>query len=140
MIDSTNSPLTHEQADTLNRLLETLEPQQFDWLAGFIAGWQASLHAGQTTAAERTDAPQPPSLTVLYGSQTGNAEALAETLGQRANACGIAAKVVDMADYKPRQLKNEAFVAMITSTHGEGAPRTMPLTFTNFCTAARRLR
>ncbi|WP_278370654.1 assimilatory sulfite reductase (NADPH) flavoprotein subunit [Vreelandella titanicae] len=122
MIDSTNSPLTHEQADTLNSLLETLEPQQFDWLAGFIAGWQASLSAERATAAKRTDTPQPPSLTVLYGSQTGNAEALAEALGQRANACGITANVIDMADYKPRQLKHETFVAMLTSTHGEGDP------------------
>lgn len=121
-IDPNNSPLTTEQADTLNRLLETLEPRQFDWLAGFIAGWQASLHGGLASAAESTGTDQPPSLTVLYGSQTGNAEALAEALGHRANARGITAKVVDMADYKPRQLKNEAFVAVLTSTHGEGEP------------------
>lgn len=121
-IDPNNSPLTTEQADTLNRLLETLEPRQFDWLAGFIAGWQASLHGGLATEPESTSTSRLPSLTVLYGSQTGNAEALAESLGHRASARGITAKVVDMADYKPRQLKNEAYVALLTSTHGEGEP------------------
>ncbi|TFH87680.1 assimilatory sulfite reductase (NADPH) flavoprotein subunit [Billgrantia azerbaijanica] len=124
MIDPNNSPLAAEQASSLNRLLESLEPHQFDWLAGFIAGWQTSQRGKPATEAQRTDTASDGrlSLTVLYGSQTGNAEALAETLGQRANACGIAAKVVDMADYKPRQLKNETFVAVITSTHGEGDP------------------
>lgn len=121
-IDPNNSPLTTEQADTLNRLLETLEPRQLDWLAGFIAGWQASQHGGLATAPESTSTARLPSLTVLYGSQTGNAEALAESLGHRANAHGITAKVIDMADYKPRQLKNEAYVALLTSTHGEGEP------------------
>ncbi|NWN81807.1 MAG: assimilatory sulfite reductase (NADPH) flavoprotein subunit [Halomonas sp.] len=126
MIDPSNSPLTTEQASGLNRLLDSFEPHQFDWLAGFIAGWQASRRDGPADAALPATPPagaeQRPSLTVLYGSQTGNAEHLAETLGERASAHGIDARVVDMVEYKPRQLKNEAFVVVITSTHGEGEP------------------
>ncbi|WP_017429227.1 assimilatory sulfite reductase (NADPH) flavoprotein subunit [Vreelandella jeotgali] len=125
-IDPSNSPLSAEQASGFNRLMETLAPNQLDWLAGFIAGHQAA-NAGTTgsaTAAQGAgDAGQEgPSLTVLYGSQTGNSEGLAEMLGDQANALGINARAVDMADFKPRQLKSESFVAVITSTHGEGEP------------------
>ena len=58
--------------------------------------------------------------TILYGSQTGNAKGVANAFGERAKAQGINAKVVSMADYKPRQLKAETHLAVIVSTHGEG--------------------
>ncbi|MEQ5801478.1 flavodoxin domain-containing protein [Halomonas sp. H10-9-1] len=123
MIDPSNSPLTTEQASGLNHLLDSLEPHQFDWLAGFIAGWQASRRTGPASNSRSAAASeQRPSLTVLYGSQTGNAEHLAEALGEQASAHGIDVRVIDMAEYKPRQLKHEGFVAVITSTHGEGEP------------------
>ncbi|MDN6297221.1 MAG: assimilatory sulfite reductase (NADPH) flavoprotein subunit [Halomonas sp.] len=125
-IDPSNSPLSADQANGLNRLLETLAPHQFDWLAGFIAGHQAAQPGSPAAAAasqSTADAGQErPSLTVLYGSQTGNCEGLAEALGEQANAHGIDARVLDMADYKPRQLKSESYVVVVTSTHGEGEP------------------
>lgn len=124
LIDSNETPLDETQAEALNRLLTTLSPSQVDWLAGFIAGWQASQRGKpvpQTQVAANSSG-QHPSLTVLYGSQTGNAEGLAEALGQQASARGFDVKVADMADYKPRQLKNETYLAVITSTHGEGDP------------------
>lgn len=124
-IDPSNSPLSADQASGLNRLMETLAPHQFDWLAGFIAGHQAAQAGAPSSAAATQSAgesPEGPSLTVLYGSQTGNGEGLAEALGEQANALGINARVLDMAEFKPRQLKSESFVAVITSTHGEGDP------------------
>jgi len=123
-ISSNETPLDETQAEALNRLLTTLTPAQADWLAGFIAGWRASQRDPNDIEPGRTDHDSGSglSLTVLYGSQTGNAEGLAEALGQQASARGFSARVIDMADYKPRQLKNEAYVAVITSTHGEGDP------------------
>ncbi|WP_292753515.1 assimilatory sulfite reductase (NADPH) flavoprotein subunit, partial [Methylophaga sp. UBA4204] len=35
---------------------------------------------------------------------------------------GIEVKLWDMAEYKPRELKNEQYLAVLTSTHGEGEP------------------
>ncbi|NIV38679.1 MAG: sulfite reductase [NADPH] flavoprotein alpha-component, partial [Anaerolineae bacterium] len=107
-------PLTDEQARQLNELLGNLEGHQIDWLSGYLAGWRAAQTGqpsagGQVAAAAGAEAP---SLTVLYGSQTGNAEGVAEMLGEQASARGIKATVVDMADYKARQLKSESFVAV----------------------------
>ena len=62
------------------------------------------------------------SLTILFGSQTGNARHIAEALAKQAQGKGITAKVVDMAEYKTSQLKNEQYLVIVTSTYGEGEP------------------
>lgn len=61
-------------------------------------------------------------LTVLYGSQTGNGEALAKALVGQAKARGFAAEAVSLADYKPSRLKRESLLSFVISTHGEGDP------------------
>ena len=133
-LSSSNSPLTDEQARQLNELLGNLEGHQIDWLSGYLAGWRAA-QTGQPSAggaAAASGGAEAPSLTVLYGSQTGNAEGVAEMLGEQASARGIKATVVDMADYKARQLKSESFVAVLASTHGEGDPPDGALDFHEF--------
>ncbi|MDL0433282.1 assimilatory sulfite reductase (NADPH) flavoprotein subunit [Marinobacter sp. TBZ242] len=135
-LTSQNSPLTDEQARQLNELLKGLEDHQVDWLSGYLAGWRAAQTGQPAAGAAAAPAPgasaEAPSLTILYGSQTGNAEGVAEMLGEQASARGINVKIVDMADYKPRQLKSETFVAVLASTHGEGDPPDNALDFHEF--------
>ena len=59
---------------------------------------------------------------MLYGSQTGNGEALAKALVGQAKARGFAAEAVSLADYKPSRLKRESLLSFVISTHGEGDP------------------
>ncbi|MEX2516269.1 MAG: assimilatory sulfite reductase (NADPH) flavoprotein subunit [Gammaproteobacteria bacterium] len=114
-----NSPLTAEQTELLERLAADLSPEQARWAAGYLAGVHGALAASdRPQAATATAAP----VTILYGSETGNAEGLAELACQRAEARGLSARVIDMADYKPRELRNERLILIITATHGEGDP------------------
>ncbi|MDX1587813.1 MAG: assimilatory sulfite reductase (NADPH) flavoprotein subunit [Oleiphilaceae bacterium] len=130
-VSSDQTPLTQEQARQLEELLQGLDERQRDWLAGYLHGLQsAGRSPGSADAGAQTR--QGPVLTVLYGSQTGNAESLAEQLGEQAKARGLPVTVQDMADYKPRQLKKEAFVALLASTHGEGDPPDNALDFHEF--------
>lgn len=119
-----NAPLTDEQLAQLNNLLQGLESWQVEWLSGYLSGFRAALEAMQGQAVSVPDAqqPSPVALTILYGSQTGNTEDVANLLAEKALANGIEAKVVDMAEYKPKQLKNEEYLAILSSTHGEGDP------------------
>ena len=87
-----NSPFTQEQADLLNNLLPTLTETQKIWLTGYLASSQvASSAVSQSAVALETkehpvtQQPVQPSgqmiskdVTILYGSQTGNAQGIAE--------------------------------------------------------------
>jgi sulfite reductase (NADPH) flavoprotein alpha-component len=117
-----NAPLTDEQLQQLNNLLQGLEGWQVDWLSGYLSGYRAAQGGTAVTEAAPSLAGQSIKLTVLYGSQTGNTEAVAGKLAEKAKASGIEVKLWDMAEYKPRELKNEQYLAVLTSTHGEGEP------------------
>lgn len=117
-----NAPLSDQQLQQLNALLSELDGSQIDWLSGYLSGWRAAQGGAVAAPAAAGPTDAAVKLTILYGSQTGNAEGVAELLAEKAKSEGLEASVVDMADYKPRQLKNETHLAVITSTHGEGDP------------------
>ncbi|MGO1502229.1 MAG: assimilatory sulfite reductase (NADPH) flavoprotein subunit [Marinobacter sp.] len=133
--DLNSSPLSGDQQARLADLLTDINEGQLFWLAGFLAGKCSGSSAGaasHTAAAASAPASAAPELTVLFGSQTGNAEELAQQLVARAADKGVSAKVVDMADYKPKQLKKEQYLAVLTSTQGEGDPPDNALDFHEF--------
>ena len=70
------------------------------WPEGYISG----LRAGQAARKRARPAASKPELTVLYGSESGNAEALADQTAKAATL-GFKAKVVNMADTTPAKLK-----------------------------------
>ena len=126
-LSATNSPLTDEQAQQLNALVASLDADQTGWISGYLAGIQAMANGAGASAAQDVapaTAPiaEPATLTILYGSESGNAEGLAHDAGEQATAQGLAVRVMDMADYKQRELKDEQLVLIITATHGEGDP------------------
>lgn len=139
-------PLTGEQTDQLKLLGTSLSSEQALWLSGYFAALGAS-------ARVRTE-PAPPSsvadttglgehsrrLTVLYGSETGNSGTLARKLSESARDEGLASRVVDMAQYKVSQIKEEQDVLIITSTHGEGDPPQSAADFFDFVEGRRAPR
>lgn len=125
-----SSPLSAEQQQRLGQLLAELGSDQIYWLAGYLAGYCFSNSPSAT--APQASAVGGRELTILFGSQTGNAEGVAEQLAVRAAEKGVAAKVVDLADYKPKQLKQAQFLALVTSTQGEGDPPDNALDFHEF--------
>ncbi|MEO0566909.1 MAG: assimilatory sulfite reductase (NADPH) flavoprotein subunit [Pseudomonadota bacterium] len=115
------NPLTPEQSQQMQTLLSSLNPVQQAWISGYLAASANAAAAGATVPAA-APAAETATLTVLYGSQTGNAKHVAQEVVENAKARGLNAKLVNMADYKPNQLKNEKYVAIVVSTYGEGEP------------------
>ncbi len=62
---------------------------QRSWLAGFLAGMQTRLFSGGPASAVGTTGSTP-ALHILYGSQTGNAESVAEDAAAAARTHGFA--------------------------------------------------
>lgn len=113
------APLAPDQVQWLNNFLPALQPDQLTWLEGFISGLRAGKGGAAAVAAAPAAAPQ---LTVLFGTESGNSEALADQTVKVANQNGFKAKAVSMGDIKPAKLKDVENLLVIVSTWGEGDP------------------
>ena len=71
-------------------------------------------------------------VTVLYGSQTGNAQKLAEKTGKTLEGKGFQVTVSSMSDFKPNNLKKLQNLLIIVSTYGEGDAPDNALSFHEF--------
>jgi len=95
--------------------------EQRAYLNGFFAGlFSRSTPDPSTFNAEPSTSLQP--LTILFGSQTGNAEALAKRVAKEAGRRAFAPIVYDVAQYPFANLKTEKNLLLITSTYGDGDP------------------
>jgi sulfite reductase (NADPH) flavoprotein alpha-component len=116
-------PLDQEQTRRLQTAVSELSPSQLQWISGYAAGLAAASAAiSPLDSYSATDAESAKQLTVLFGSQTGNGEGIADALMQAARHRGFAARSVSLADFKPANLKRESLVTLVISTHGEGDP------------------
>lgn len=133
-----NSPFNQEQAELLNRLLPTLTASQKAWLSGYLAAVQTADAAAalETFPAEAPAAspaqPVSKEVTILFGSQTGNAQGLAENAAKTLTERGFQVTVSAMSDFKPNQLKKLKNLLIVVSTHGEGDPPDNALSFHEF--------
>lgn len=114
------SPLSDTQCQQVDALVRELNDQQLDWVQGYLAGYRAALRSGVEVPSGSQ--PRRAKLTLLYGSQTGNAETLAQRLTEQARAKGLEVECQDMDEFPSRELKKIEQLAIITSTHGEGDP------------------
>ena len=94
---------------------------ELQWVSGYVAGLLAQDETAQPVIAQATAYPSN-TMTILYGSQTGNGHAIAEELRQSVVSRGFAANLLSLADYKPATIKRETLISLIVSTHGEGDP------------------
>jgi sulfite reductase (NADPH) flavoprotein alpha-component len=113
------APFPAEQITALNRIMSATSAEQRTWLSGFLAGYQAA--SAPQTAAAAPPARRAP-LTILFGTESGNAEALADVARRAAGKLGFAARVLDMADATPAQIAGAQNLLVIASTWGEGDP------------------
>ncbi|MHA4769233.1 assimilatory sulfite reductase (NADPH) flavoprotein subunit [Staphylococcus capitis] len=139
----TNSPFTEGQAAQINELLQTLTPEQQTWLSGYLMANQSSnatsegasdniASSSTSSVSQETEAmlhrkepevtPEQRSITILYGSETGNAKGLAEIFEERLSNIGNDVTLKSMDDFKPKNLKKVEDLFIVTATHGEGDP------------------
>jgi len=123
-MNTNTSPLSDDQIELFTRLTASLNKEQLAWVSGYLAGFSAkdisldSLEIQEPVAETNTQ----DTLTVLYGSRTGNGEGLAKKALKMATDQGFKVLLKSMADYKVRDLQSEKNLLVIVSTHGEGVP------------------
>lgn len=119
-MSSSNSPLPPEKLLQAQNLAAGLSAEQATWLAGFYSGigFAAGGAVAPAAAGPATKSP----LTVLYGSESGNAEKLSGVIQKTADKAGFKSKVVNMGDAKAADLKKSENLLVVVSTWGEGDP------------------
>jgi sulfite reductase (NADPH) flavoprotein alpha-component len=125
-----NAPFAPEDIDVLNSVVARTTPQQRSWLAGFFAGFEAAQGGQQQPQPAPAAKPRVP-LTVLYASESGNAEALAMRTKKLAQKHGLDARVFDMADADLGVLAKAKNLMIFASTWGEGDPPSRAADFYN---------
>ena len=96
-------------------------PEHRLWLNGMLAGmFSRVLPLGLMTDLEVTTDKSKPSITLLWASQTGNAEALAEGFATQLRERGWQVKLQSMNDYAVSQLAQDQRALFVTSTFGDG--------------------
>ena len=104
-------------SETARRLIDSalagLDSTQRAWLSGFLAAPAAVAPANPVSTVKAL---------ILYGTESGNSEKLADRAAKEAKKKGIASTVKNMADLSPADLKKHANLLVLVSTWGDGEP------------------
>ena len=119
-----HAPFTPNQRQTLDSLLAGFDPVQRGWLSGFLAA--AGSPAVNTPVPVAASAGK---LTVLYGTESGNSEVLAERTVKAAKKRGFQAVMKNMSEMTTAELAKVANLLVIVSTWGDGEPPESSITF-----------
>ncbi|MEO0677517.1 MAG: sulfite reductase flavoprotein subunit alpha, partial [Pseudomonadota bacterium] len=91
------------------------------WLGGFLAGLHSrTVMGGAQAVAPGAQQVQEKPLDILFGTQTGNAEALAEEAAALSKTRGFQPRVNELDAVEIDQLATMENVIIVVSTYGEG--------------------
>lgn len=110
--------LDTNQLASFKQSINDLSPLQLAWASGYLAAKaEGSSTAVLPAAAQGATAS---TLTILYGSQTGNAKGVAKNLAAQAKAEGLNVELKNISEIKPKAIKNISHLLIVASTNGEG--------------------
>src|SRR5437764_2947162 len=112
------APFAEDGIDSLTRVVGPASATRRAWVAGFLAGFDAAQAAPQPAALPQSAEP----LTILYATESGNAERLASDMAKSARKLGFKPALLDMADLELTKLAKARRLVVIASTWGEGEP------------------
>ena len=117
---------TNIDGDLLQKVSD-LGPSELLLLAGYCAGLAETSPAqlntvGTLDTAHEASKGSGLKALILYASQTGNAQTIAENLQESLESSGYNTALESTLDIKLAKLNDYALIVVIASTHGEGEP------------------
>ena len=91
-----HAPFDPNQRSIISALIPTLTPEQKAWLSGFLAASQGGAVAAPAAASKP--------LTVLYGTESGNCESLADKVAKEAKKKGFKVAMKNLADISVKDI------------------------------------
>lgn len=112
--------LDGDKLSALERLTDGLSPAELYWVAAWSAARAQRLQQGIVPLQPAKAVGE--RLTILYGSQTGQAKRIATQLSARAEAAGLAVRLLRADGYAQRDLARETHLVVVISTQGDAEP------------------
>lgn len=123
--------LAEAQMNVINELVQKHTREELIWISGYLAGLAKhngsvplingnSIANGKQPAAATTAAVK--TITLLYGTETGNAKRAAGTAAAYIKHQGQRVKMMGLDQYKFTDLPKENNLLIIVSTQGDGDP------------------
>jgi sulfite reductase (NADPH) flavoprotein alpha-component len=111
---------------TIIDLVQNSSKEELIWINGYIAGIiQQDTKEEATLPASNVK----PKLTIVYGTETGNAKQLATQFAGLAKQKKCLVKLVGLDQYTPKDLEKESLLVVVISTQGDGEPPAAALSF-----------
>lgn len=112
--------LPEQKHNDFLKLLNSATKEELIWMNGYLNALVAGSQPAAVTPASNGTAVD--KITLLYGTETGNAKKLALSFAAKARENGITPKVASMDQYRLNDLGKEKHLFVIVSTHGDGEP------------------
>lgn len=135
-------PVSTELLDAVH----TFDSQELLWLSGYCSGL-AKGRCDQSFGQTGNLAISQPKATIsgdlslktaiLFGSQTGNAHKIAESLFDRLGENVTSVELINLGDFNPKALAQYQIILLVVSTHGEGEPPDDAIDFYDFIQSKR---
>ncbi|AWU44008.1 sulfite reductase [Blattabacterium sp. (Cryptocercus kyebangensis)] len=116
-------------------LIKNSSKEEIIWMYGYISGIFSSFQKNSKELKKNKD-----KITLVYGTETGNAKNLAFSIVEKAKKEKIKIRLISLDQYRFIDLKIEDYFFIIISTHGEGEPPSSARSFFNFLFQEKNLR
>jgi len=118
-------PISPELLD----IVQGFNSNELFWLSGYCTGLAKGRDSSSVVGSANLPLPtqiSPSSVDlkvqVLYASQTGNSQEIAESLFETIGQKGLPAQIACLDDFKAKDLAKLQIILLVVSTHGEGEP------------------
>lgn len=115
--------LAKERLKQLQDFMNGYSREELIWINGYLAGL---VGTGEKPAAVDHTVVKPATATrkisLVYGTETGNAKRLATQLATIARQQGVIARLQGLDQYRLNELEKEEYFFVVISTQGEGEP------------------
>jgi sulfite reductase (NADPH) flavoprotein alpha-component len=123
--------LAEARLQQLHAFVNTFSKEELVWINGYLSGLLRNGHPipDQVNALGEVAVKK---ITILYGTETGNARKLGNSFAGAVKKNGINVKLMGLDQYRVTDLSKEEFLFVVISTQGEGEPPTAARKFFDY--------
>lgn len=123
--------LAEARLQQLHAFVNTFSKEELVWINGYLSGLLRNGHPvlDQPNTQAEIGVKK---ITILYGTETGNAKKLGNSFAASVKKRGIGVKLMGLDQYRVTDLSKEEYLFVVISTQGEGDPPTAARKFFDY--------